>query len=180
MFRQGVGIDDRMTSNGVRAVVTALATNNATWAVLVPVILIVVSATAKRLIRNSNKWEVGDWFTGVELTLAAISSMVMHSVSLCRKLLPADTSVAQQAGLEQSVVPLDLGDIGTQLCTAGFCAFVAGVCVLILMLAHRELDRSTDTGSTRRWKVAILLGINWVVGAGLLVGYELFIKAPNG
>ena len=124
-------------------------------AIVVPLILILCSAVAKKLVRGST-WQRSDFFLGVELSLAAMAAGLVHFLDLTK---PAMTNAAQLSPQK----------------TTETAVFVA-ICFFLLLWilsTHQDWEKRPQNA---RGQVIWLGIISNLVGAGLMVAFILYVK----
>jgi hypothetical protein len=130
-------------------------TNSYVIALLVPIVLILSSAVAKKLVRGSG-WIRTDFFLGVELSLAAVASALTNFLDLGKKLSIRNSNV------EASILEVN----GVFL---AICFFL----LLVILATHQEWERRSNA-----YKGQILwLGLFCnAIGAGLLIAFIILVK----
>lgn len=133
----------------------SLLTNKFTIAVFVPLILIISGTLVKKLARKKRGWSPDDWFLGLELCLATLSSTVLH---LC------DVS---------SMPPMSVPGMQAQMMsTSTFLAFtLAG---LFLVTSYRQDWHGSRRAPRRR--VFWLAGVCNLIGATLLFTFIILVR----
>ena len=123
-------------------------------AVVIPVILLVCGAFARKLVRGT-AWEKRDFYLGVEFTLAALSSALVNLFDLAK-------------AMQQSSPPAVLSS--QVAATAGF-ACVTFLILLWVLSTHQDWEKSDRNGQFLR--LGILANI---AGSGLLCAFVLIVK----
>jgi hypothetical protein len=122
---------------------------------VVPIILILSSALAKKLVRGTS-WSRVDFFLGVELSLAAMAAGLINFFDLSKSL----TQVASAAAS---------GNIASNGVFLAICFFL----LLWVLATHQDWEkRAQDVAGQVLW-----LGIVCnLVGAGLMISFILLVK----
>ncbi|HEY0023795.1 MAG TPA: hypothetical protein VGB24_12820 [Longimicrobium sp.] len=127
----------------------------------VPVILIGVGALAKKLIRGTS-WIRQDFFLGVDLALASLSSGLIYLYQ-----------VLESARNAHGVQPPNAASADQKLLLGVSYVVVALFALLVVMSAHQDQERNT----TNPMKQIIWLGvISNLVGGGLLAAFILLVQ----
>lgn len=103
-----------------------MLTNSYLIAVIIPMLLILCGALAKKLVRGST-WKRSDFFLGVELSLASLGSAMVYFYDLTRI-----------SGSVTSAEPL-IGKVGA---TATFVA-VSFFLLLVVLATHQDWEQRT-------------------------------------
>lgn len=123
-------------------------------AVLIPTILLMAGAFAKRLVRATG-WKWQDFYLGVEFALAAISSALLYIFDLVR----------------------DLGNQSAPYVKDKLSVTALFLCVTFLLLlyvlsVHQDWEKKVDS-----WIKRLRLGVEAnLIGAGLLAAFVLLVK----
>lgn len=121
----------------------------------IPVILLISGSLAKKLARGS-KWERFDFFLGVEFTLAALSSALIHIFDLVK-------NASMQSQL----------DVMKNITTTA--AFIAWTFFLLLIVLSTHQDWTKRNNNPRGQIIWLGIVANFV-GAGLLAAFVIFVK----
>lgn len=132
-----------------------MLTNPYITAIVVPILLILCSAVAKKLVRGST-WQRSDFFLGVELSLAAMAAGLVNFLDLTKPALTNASQLSPQKTTETAVF-------------VAICFFL----LLWVLSTHQDWEKRTqNTGGQIIW-----LGvISNLVGAGLMVAFILYVK----
>jgi hypothetical protein len=124
-------------------------------ALVVPLVLILCSAVAKKLVRGS-AWQRSDFFLGVELSLAAMASGLVNFLDLSKPALSGTTPVSPQKTTETAVF-------------VAICFFL----LLWILSTHQDWERRPQNVAGQ----VVWLGvISNLVGAGLMIAFVLYVK----
>lgn len=139
---------------------------------VIPSIFLAFGAVGKRIVRATH-WEWADWFLGVELVLAAMSTGIMHAFDLGIKL----SEILKQ---DNPSIPKE---IGSQLITVIIFLVVTIVLFFFVVIAHQEWERvpgtSTPLGQKdwkEKWKLVWLAGICNLIGYALFAAFIFLVK----
>jgi len=132
-------------------------------ALVVPLLLLGAGALAKKLVRGTT-WERTDFYLGLEATLAALSSGLIHLFELA-----APAAAVPQTGqvTQESTSGLVL--------TISFVA-VAFFCLLWVMSTHQDWEKSTVPRGKQILRLGVLANC---VGLGLIAAYVIMIKGVH-
>lgn len=136
-------------------------TNPYTVAVLIPTILLLSGAFAKKLVRGSS-WEQKDFFFGVEFTLAAMSSALVYIFDLSKDLSKNSVTATGTATL----IPVKL------TVTAAFIA-VTFFLLLWVLSTHQDWEKPTADKKKQFWRLCVLANL---IGGGLMAAFILVVK----
>jgi hypothetical protein len=145
--------------------IQTLLANQYTVAVVIPIILLLTGAFAKKLVRGSN-WEIRDFFLGVEFTLAAMTSGLVYFFDLAK-------DIAKQATNEITTQVNTASVVQNKLTIAT--AFVAVTFFLLLWVlsTHQDWERKTDDSKGQFWRLCIMSNL---MGSGLMAAFILIVK----
>jgi hypothetical protein len=132
-----------------------LLTNQYIIALVVPVILILSGAFAKKLVRGTT-WTRSDFFLGVELSLSSIAATLTNFLDL--------SNTATRNGTQ--VVPLEMARNGAFL---GICFFL----LLVVLATHQEWEAKAKSRTAQFWWLGVFANL---IGATLLVTFLLLVK----
>jgi hypothetical protein len=142
-----------------------MLTNRYFIAVGIPFILLLLGAVSRKLVQ-ARAWKREDFFLGVELALAGISSGLIYISELLAT--KADESGCLTAACTSFREALD----HRVLTDAGYIV-VALLGFLVVLATHQDHER--NTGSPRAQ--LLFLGVfSNVIGAGLLASFILLVK----
>ncbi len=134
-------------------------------AVGIPFLLILLGAISRKLIR-STAWEREDFFLGVDLSIAAISSGLIYISDLI-------AAKAASAGCATTACRDLLATADERLMAdAGFLV-VALVAFLSLLAIHQ--DQARNTGNPRK-QMLLLGGVSNAIGVGLFIAFIIIVK----
>jgi hypothetical protein len=122
-----------------------------------PAFLIVLGACTKRMVAGS--WERKHFFLGVELTVAAIATVLDHSIDLARVMSGGDDW------------PREVGR--NALKSLAFLGVAIGWLMIVLTI-HMGWEKETQR--TRMQAIWLIVVTN-AIGAGLLSGFALWVKS---
>ncbi len=125
-------------------------------AVLIPLVLLFCGAIAKKLVRGTS-WKRRDFFLGVELTLAALSSGLLYFFELVKF---TDTGITGSP---------DPNKVAT---TAVFVALCFGLLLWVLS-THQDWEKQP---ATTKGQFSRLVVFSNGVGAGLICAFALLVK----
>jgi len=133
-----------------------MLTNPYLVALVIPLLLMLCSALAKKLVRGT-AWKMGDFFLGVELSLAALGSAMVYFYDLQKLQSAADggAAVANKIGA-----------------TASFLA----VCVFLLLWVlsnHQDWETRSTNPKGQFWMLGVVSNL---VGIALFAGFVLLVK----
>ena len=132
-----------------------MLTNSYITAIVVPLLLILCSAVAKKLVRGSS-WQRSDFFLGVELSLAAMASGLVNFIDLSKPALANTALLSPQKTTETAVF-------------VAICFFL----LLWILSTHQDWEKRTQNVTGQ----IVWLGvISNLVGAGLMVAFILYVK----
>lgn len=136
----------------LKVMMITILSNKWTIGLVVPLIFFVISGLAKALARSSGiRWE--DWYLGVELILAALSSTLLYVVDLARKV-----------NLEKVMA-----------CTVFTVLLV--LFLVVQLLLHRTFgDSMTSEIFPKRVCRFIMIGVCNCIGFVFLGGFIVFLK----
>lgn len=124
-------------------------------ALVVPIVLILCSAVAKKLVRGSG-WQRSDFFLGVELSLAAMAAGLVNFLDLTKPALTGAAPLSPQKTTETAVF-------------VAICFFL----LLWVLSTHQDWERKPQSPKGQ----VIWLGvISNLVGAGLMIAFILYVK----
>jgi hypothetical protein len=132
-----------------------MLTNRYVIALVVPVVLILSSAFARKLVRGS-PWVRSDFFLGVQLSLAAIAAALTNFL---------DLSKAAAAGTAQ----IDANSLAKNGAFLAICFFL----LLVVLATHQEWENKIQTPTAQFWWLGAFCN---VIGAGLLVAFIILVK----
>lgn len=132
-----------------------MLTNPYITALVVPVVLIVCSAFAKKLVRGSS-WQRSDFFLGIELSLAAMASGLIHFLDLSKMALKGTSSISPEKTTETAVFVV-------------ICFFL----LLSVLSIHQDWERRPQNMSGQLIWLGVLSNL---IGAGLMVAFILLVK----
>jgi hypothetical protein len=121
----------------------------------IPIILLISGSLAKKLVRGS-KWERFDFFLGVEFTLAALSSALIHIFDLVK-----NASMQYQVDVMKNITA-----------TAVFIAWTFFMLLVVLSTHQDWIKRNGNPNGQIVW-LGIIANL---VGASLLSAFILFVK----
>lgn len=124
-------------------------------ALVVPIVLILSSAFAKKLVRGSS-WTRSDFFLGVELSLAAIAAALTNFL---------DVSKAAEAG----IVKIDANNIAKNGAFLAICFFL----LLVILATHQEWEKKVQAPKAQFWWLGAFCNS---IGAGLLISFIILVK----
>lgn len=134
-----------------------MLTNPYLVAVGIPLLLMMCSALAKKLVRGTG-WKKTDFFLGVELSLAALGSAMVYFYDL-QKLHGTEASKAVNVAEK----------IGSTATFLAVCFFV----LLWILSNHQDWEpRSSDP----RGQILMLGVVSNLVGVALFAGFVLLVK----
>lgn len=134
-----------------------MLTNPYIIALVVPIVLILCSAVAKKLVRGSG-WQRSDFFLGVELSLAAMAAGLVNLLDLTKPALKGVNQLSAQKTAETAVF-------------VAICFFL----LLWVLSTHQDWERRPQSPKGQ----VIWLGvISNVIGAGLMIAFILYVKGP--
>jgi hypothetical protein len=123
------------------------------YAVAAPAFLILIGAGTKALL--ARKWSRRHFFLGVELTVAAIATVLDHFLDLARKPeLPPASSVKDAVG-------------------SGLFLLVAILLLIYVLTIHQAWEEEQDRLKHQFWYLVIVAN---ALGTGLLVVFALWVK----
>lgn len=125
-------------------------------AILIPLALLFCGAIAKKLVRGTS-WERKDFFLGVELTLAALSSGLLYFFELVK---------ITENGISGTPDPQKV------VSTAVFVALCFGLLLWVLS-THQDWERQPTTTKGQFSRLVIFSN---GVGAGLICAFALLVK----
>ena len=141
--------------------------------VLIPSIFLLLGGLAKIIVRRQITWSWSDWYLGIELVIAAMSTGVMHGFDLDSKIsrmAQANNMAEVKKGMD------DLKNLHWFL-AASFVLF------FLVVIAHRKHEPTLGTNvpfagktSAEKWKIVWLAGICNVVGYALFAAFILGVK----
>lgn len=132
-----------------------MLTNPYVIAVLIPLILILCSAVAKKLVRGTS-WQRSDFFMGVELSLASMASGLVNFLDLTKPALTGATQLSPQKTTETAVY-------------VAICFFL----LLWVLSTHQDWERRPQSPTGQ----VIWLGIFAnLVGGGLMMAFIIYVK----
>jgi len=142
-----------------------MLTNQYFVAVGVPFILLLLGAVSRKLVRG-HAWQRSDFYLGIDLSLAGISSGLIYiSELLSTKANEAGCLTPACIGFRESVDHKLLADAGYIV--------IALVCFLLVLALHQDYERNTSNLKSQ----LIFLGIlSNLVGTGMLASFILFVK----
>lgn len=109
-----------------------------------------------KLVRRT-AWERHDFFLGIQLTLAALSSAFIQMFDLAKQKQAVQSASAGASGLT----------------TAAFTAITLFLFLLVLS-THQDWDQAADKDKKKQiWQLGILCNF---IGAGLLASFILWVK----
>jgi hypothetical protein len=132
----------------------AFLTNPYTVALGVPLFLLVSGTLAKKLARGPG-WLRTDFFLGVQLTMAAISSALINMFELAKQLSSGSSSAHASAGLTATAVFLAMTLFS----------------LLVVMSLHQDWEDNAVDGRILRLGV-----ICNMIGGGLLASFILLVR----
>lgn len=131
---------------------------------VIPSSFLVFGAIAKRIIRATH-WKWSDWFLGVELVLAAMSTGIMHAFDLGFKL-------AKMADSANPLVPVSFAK---EFISVILFIFATIVLFFFVVISHQKWEPVQETDlplwskpKQEKWKLL------WLAGTCNLTGYLLF------
>jgi hypothetical protein len=130
-------------------------TNPYTISIIVPIIIILSSAFAKKIVRGSS-WVRSDFFLGVELSLSAIAGATTYFIDLSK-------SISQ-------------GGIGVYASSVVANAVFLSICFLLLLVilaTHQEWERAKQSPGKQVWWLGVFCNF---LGACLLMAFILVVK----
>jgi phosphatidylglycerophosphate synthase len=136
-----------------------MLTNPYLVALGIPLLLMLCSALAKKLVRGAG-WKMTDFFLGVELSLAALGSSMVYFYDLQKEqsgtnVIEAGASIASK--------------IGTTATFAAVCFFL----LLVVLSNHQDWEpRSTNP----RGQLFMLGVVSNLIGVALFAGFVLLVK----
>ena len=136
----------------------ALLTDKYVVAVGIPLILLFSGAAARKLVRGT-PWQTEDFFLGVQFTLAAMSSALIHIVDVLRK----------QAG---NPVPASVAAPDRLIGGMTFLA-VTFMLLLVVMSTHQDWNGRIESPRLRAFWLGAVANL---IGAGLIAAFVLFVK----
>lgn len=134
---------------------TFVLTNPYITAIVVPLLLILCSAVAKKLVRGST-WQRSDFFLGVELSLAAMAAGLVNFLDLTKPALTNAAQLSPQKTTETAVF-------------VAICFFL----LLWILSTHQDWEKRTQN---TKGQIIWLGVISNFVGAGLMVAFILYVK----
>jgi hypothetical protein len=130
-------------------------TNPYITAIVIPLVLILCSAVAKKLVRGS-AWQRSDFFLGVELSLAAMAAGLVNFLDLTKPALLGSVPLSPQKTTETAVF-------------VAICFFL----LLWVLSTHQDWERRPQSATGQ----LIWLGaISNLIGAGLMIAFILYVK----
>lgn len=126
--------------------------NSYVTAMVVPIVLIMCSAVAKKLVRGS-AWHRTDFFLGVELSLAAMAAGIVNFLDLSKPAIAGTQPISPQQ-------------------TTGTAVFLALCFFLLLWILSTHQDWEKRTQNVRGQIIWLGL-ISHLVGAGLMIAFIL-------
>lgn len=145
-----------------------LLTNPYLIAIGIPAILILCGAFARKLVRGT-QWQVTDFFLGVELSLAALASALVHLFDISKIVVVPPTPATPATS---SIAP-DVAVVSNQMAaTASFLAVTFFLMLWILSI-HQDWEKRTNHVRGQVFWLGIACNS---VGAGLFASFVLFVK----
>jgi hypothetical protein len=132
-----------------------LLTNRYVIALVVPVVLILSGAFAKKLVRGTT-WRRSDFFLGVELSLSSIAATLTNFLDL--------SNAASHSGAQ--IQPLEFAKSGAFL---AICFFL----LLVVLATHQEWEAKTNSQTGQFWWLGVFANL---IGGALLVTFLLVVK----
>lgn len=129
--------------------------NSYITAIVVPILLILCSAVAKKLVRGS-AWQRSDFFLGVELSLAAMAAGLVNFLDLSKPALANASQLSPQKTTETAVF-------------VAICFFL----LLWILSTHQDWEKRAQN---TKGQIVWLGVISNLVGAGLMVAFILYVK----
>jgi|SRR5665213_1237494 len=122
------------------------------YAVAAPAFLILIGAGTKALL--ARKWCLRHFFLGIELTVAAIATVLDHFIDLARNPDSPHSGVKDAVG-------------------CGLFLFVAILLLIYVLTIHQAWEDEQERVSGQFWSLVIVAN---ALGAGLLVVFALWVK----
>lgn len=123
-------------------------------AVGIPLVLILIGATAKKLVRGTG-WQRQDFFLGMELALAAVSSALMHMY---------ETALVMKRSLAASQQDVTVA--------VSFIAFSL-LFLMVIMTMHQDQQRRRRSRRSQWLWLGIVANL---IGVGLLASFMILVK----
>ncbi|MFL5381316.1 MAG: hypothetical protein ACJ8GN_02195 [Longimicrobiaceae bacterium] len=142
-----------------------MLTNQYFIAVGVPFILLLLGSISRKLV-HGHAWKRSDFYLGIDLSLAGISSGLIYISELL-------TTKASEAGcFTPACIAFREAADHRLLADAGFIV-IALIGFLLVLALHQDQERNTSNPKGQ----LIFLGIlSNLVGAGMLASFILFVK----
>ena len=131
-----------------------MLSNRYVVSMMVPILLLLAGALAKKLTRGPG-WKREDFYMGVEFSLAALSSSLLYVVEL------------------GSISPQHASPDFAKLVPAGVFSIVTFVLLLVILSFHQDWEPQERRG---RSQFLVLVVFCNVIGFGLLAAFTLLIK----
>lgn len=132
-----------------------MLTNRYVIALVVPIVLILSSAFAKKLVRGST-WIRTDFFLGVELALSAIAAALTNFLDLSKAATTDD-------------VQIDANNLAKNGSFLAICFFL----LLVILATHQEWERQMGARAAQLFWLGAFCN---VIGAGLLIAFLILVK----
>ena len=132
-----------------------MLTNPYVIAVVIPLILILCSAVAKKLVRGTS-WQKSDFFMGVELSLASMASGLVNFLDLTKPALAGATQLSPQKTTETAVY-------------VAICFFL----LLWVLSTHQDWERRPQSPTGQIIWLGIIANM---VGGGLMMAFIIYVK----
>jgi len=142
---------------------------------IIPSCFLVFGAIAKRIIRASG-WKWSDWFIGVEMVLAAMSTGIMHALDIGFKLV-------KMANSANSAIP---PAFAKEFVSVILFIFATILLFFFVVIVHQKWEPVKETEmpfrkKTReeKWKLLWLAGVCNITGYSLFAAYIILIKGVS-
>ena len=146
---------ERRPLQGIERSRKSVLTNRYVIALVVPIILIVSSAFAKKLVRGTT-WERADFFLGVELSLASIAATLTNFLELAKE-------------ATDGTIKIDPNSLAKNGAFLAICFFL----LLVVLTTHQEWQGRKDSPRAQMLWLGVFANM---MGAGLLVTFIILVK----
>lgn len=134
-----------------------MLTNPYLIALGIPIMLILCGAVARKLVRGA-RWQCSDFFLGVELSLAAMASAMVHIFDLAKL-------ISSQSGIEV--------DLTNKFATTASFLVICFFFLLWILSTHQDWEKRSQNPTGQLIWLGIIANIT---GIGLWAGFVFLVK----
>lgn len=124
----------------------------------IPILLIILGAIAKKIVRGKG-WRARDFYMGIEFTLAALSSAILYLVELYRSIL-----------LQTQYAP---NIIYNKALTTALFIPVVFILFMVVLSTHQDWENQVERPRAQFFRLGLFCNF---MGSGLLCSFVLIIK----